>query len=84
MDFSIVIKINTTKKKIKKTYVIFFENKFGNDLEASGGLLWLCYVITDHRQAKWLCYVITDYHQINQINLWLCNVIILHNQIRKK
>ncbi len=81
MDFSIVIKNKTTKKKIKKTYVRLFENKFGNDLESSGGLLWLCYVITDHRQAKWLCYVITHYRQIN---LWLCNVIILHNQIRKK
>jgi len=29
MGFSIVIKNKTTKKKIKKTYVIFFENKFG-------------------------------------------------------
>ena len=28
MGLAIVIKNKTTKKKIKKTYVIFFQNKF--------------------------------------------------------
>jgi hypothetical protein len=64
MEFSIVIKNKTTKKKIKKTYVRLFENKFGNDLESSWTILWLCIVITDHRQAQWLSYVITNNHQI--------------------
>jgi len=52
MGLAIVKKINTTKKKIKKTYVRLFENKFGNDLESSGGLLWLCYVIILHNQIR--------------------------------
>ena len=64
MGFAIVIKNKTTKKKIKKTYVRLFENKFGNDLESSWTILWLSYVITDHRQAQWLSYVITNNHQI--------------------
>jgi hypothetical protein len=63
MEFSIVIKNKTTKKKIKKTYVRLFENKFGNDLESSCTILWLCIVITNHRQAQWLSYVITNNHQ---------------------
>ena len=92
MDFSIVIKNEINKKKIKKTYVRLFENKFGKVRKPSrpsemvmlcyNTLLpgeWLCYVITHHDQAKWLSSVITHYCQAK----WLCYVIILHNQVIK-
>jgi len=45
MDFFIVIKNEINKKKIKKTYVRLFENKFGKVRKASrpSEMVILCY-----------------------------------------
>jgi hypothetical protein len=45
MDFFIVIKNEINKKKIKKTYVRLFENKFGKVPKASrpSEMVMLCY-----------------------------------------
>ena len=58
MGFSIVIKNKTTKKKIKKTYVRLFENKFGKVRKASrpSEMVMLCYNTLLPGAMVMLCY----------------------------
>jgi hypothetical protein len=78
-----IVKINkTTKKKIKKTYVRLFENKFGNDLESSwsSAMVILCYNRQPPGAMVILCYNRQPPDQPDRP--MFCNVITIHNQVQ--